>query len=150
MGGFSDLSKSLRQQAKNIENNSSLLVRRCSSVVIEELAIRTPIDSGKAISNWILTLNSKTIAVIESHNFGVFGSTFPSVSKTTIGRALNTLKGYKAGDTVYIQNNTEYIDDLNKGTSKQAPSGFVQASLQRVDVIIANTDILKYNGVSKK
>lgn len=150
MGSFSGLSKSLRQQAKNIESNASLLVRRCATVVIEELAVRTPIDSGTAISNWIVTLNSKTISVIESHNYGILGSTFSSVSKTTIVRALNVLKGYKPNDVVYIQNNTDYIDDLNKGTSKQAPRGFVQTAKARADVIISGTDLLKYNGVSKK
>lgn len=150
MGTFATLSKSLRQQAKNIESNSSLLVRRCATVVIEELAVRTPIDSGRAKSNWIVTLNSPTIARIEAHHFGVLGSTSPQTIKTVQARAAIVITRFKIGDTVIIQNNLDYIDDLEKGTgSKQAPAGFVHQSLARIPLVVQGTQILRYNGVTK-
>lgn len=149
MGTFADLSKSLRQQAKNIESNASLLVRRCATVVIEELAVRTPIDSGRAKSNWIVTLNSPTIARIEPHHFGVLGSTAPQTIKTVQARAAIVINRFKIGDTVIIQNNLDYIVDLEKGSSKQSPAGFIHQSLARIPIVVQGTQILRYNGVSK-
>lgn len=149
MGTFADLSKSLRQQAKNIESNASLLVRRCATVVIEELAVRTPIDSGRAKSNWIVTLNSPTVARIEPHHFGVLGSTAPQTIKTVQARAAIVINRFKIGDTVIIQNNLDYIVDLEKGSSKQSPAGFIHQSLARIPIVVQGTQILRYNGVSK-
>lgn len=149
MGTFATLSNSLRQQAKNIKSNTSLLVRRCATVVIEELAVRTPIDSGRAKSNWIVTLNSPTVARIEPHHFGVLGSTAPQTIKTVQARAAIVINRFKIGDTVIIQNNLDYIDDLEKGSSKQSPAGFIHQSLARIPLVVQGTQILRYNGVSK-
>lgn len=149
MGTFATLSNSLRQQAKNIKSNTSLLVRRCATVVIEELAVRTPIDSGRAKSNWIVTLNSPTVARIEPHHFGVLGSTAPQTIKTVQARAAIVINRFKIGDTVIIQNNLDYIDDLEKGSSKQSPAGFIHQSLARIPIVVQGTQILRYNGVSK-
>lgn len=149
MGTFATLSNSLRQQAKNIKSNTSLLVRRCATVVIEELAVRTPIDSGRAKSNWIVTLNSPTIARIEPHHFGVLGSTAPQTIKTVQARAAIVINRFKIGDTVIIQNNLDYIVDLEKGSSKQSPAGFIHQSLARIPIVVQGTQILRYNGVSK-
>lgn len=149
MGTFATLSNSLRQQAKNIKSNTSLLVRRCATVVIEELAVRTPIDSGRAKSNWIVTLNSPTIARIEPHHFGVLGSTAPQTIKTVQARAAIVINRFKIGDTVIIQNNLDYIVDLEKGSSKQSPAGFIHQSLARIPLVVQGTQILRYNGVSK-
>ena len=149
MGTFATLSNSLRQQAKNIESNASLLVRRCATVVIEELAVRTPIDSGRAKSNWIVTLNSPTVAKIEPHHFGVLGSTAPQTIKTVQARAAIVINRFKIGDTVIIQNNLDYIVDLEKGSSKQSPAGFIHQSLARIPIVVQGTQILRYNGVSK-
>ena len=150
MGSFSSLSKTLRQQAKNIEGNANLLVRRVSYAILEELAIRTPIDTGMAKSNWIVTINKQTIAVIEPHYFGIHGSTNTQTIKTVQERGKYAIQQYKNGDTIYIQNNTPYIDDLESGKgSKQAPNGFVRQSIARANPIIEGTQILKYNGVPK-
>ncbi len=149
MGTFATLSNSLRQQAKNIKSNTSLLVRRCATVVIEELAVRTPIDSGRAKSNWIVTLNSPTVARIEPHHFGVLGSTAPQTIKTVQARAAIVINRFKIGDTVIIQNNLDYIVDLEKGSSKQSPAGFIHQSLARIPIVVQGTQILRYNGVSK-
>jgi hypothetical protein len=84
----------------------------------------TPVDTGWARANWIPKIGGDP-------------TTTPTGTREAVGSAenavqsgLSSLLNYKMfAGPVYITNNVPYILNLNDGTSKQAPTGFVQAAI---------------------
>lgn len=89
-------------------------VRTAALVVDAELAVTTPVDTGRARANWLPSLNVPSSKTVEPGG------------KEEINTALNS---FKIGDTVFITNNLPYIRRLNEGYSKQAPAGFVDSAI---------------------
>lgn len=87
----------------------------------------TPIDTGRALSNWRAGINSPDDVYEETED--------PLDSKTTI-RLTAKFKGLKFGDTAFITNATPHIPFLEYGSSRQSPSGFVRITLARFDEIV--------------
>lgn len=96
-------------------------VRAVALTLDAELVATTPVDTGRARSNWLPSLNVPDTRRVEPGQ------------KPDIGP---TLGAYKVTDTILISNNLPYINRLNEGSSKQAPAGFVQAAIQRAKRII--------------
>lgn len=95
--------------------------RRIHFEVASRVTQITPVDTGRARGNW----QSSTIGPIA----GETGKT-DRHGQATIEenlRALATLKPYSRS---WISNNVPYINRLNEGHSKQAPAGFVEASIE--------------------
>lgn len=90
-------------------------VRRTALAVDRELVLNTPVDTGRARSNWIPSLNVPEVRLVEPGQK-------PDVAAATAS--------YKLSDIIFISNSLPYIKRLNDGHSKQAPAGFVEASVQ--------------------
>jgi len=102
-------------QVKVIQNLEKT-VRAVALVVDAELVNMTPVDTGRARSNWNPSLNVPDGTIREP---GQKKSIDPIAS------------AYKITDTILISNNLPYIKPLNNGSSKQAPAGFVDAALAK-------------------
>jgi hypothetical protein len=77
-----------------------------------ELKRETPVDTGRAKNSWLLTDSRDRFKDAKSSPTGVY-NVLPPVSKTEI-------------ETLYVTNGTPYIEDLNQGSSRQAPARFVE------------------------
>lgn len=98
-------------------------VRR--AVVIEILSgvvLRTPVDTGRARANWLVTIGSPAKYSSLDTDKGGF---------STIHKGESVRLG-KMGETVFITNNLPYIEPLNDGHSGQADRGFIETEVQRV------------------
>lgn len=96
-------------------------VRAVALKLDAELVNTTPVDTGRAKSNWLPSLNSPDTRKVEPNQ------------KPDIGP---TLSAYGIDDTIFISNNLPYIQKLNEGSSQQAPAGFVEAAIARAKRII--------------
>lgn len=109
-------------------------IKKAASDVAVQVAIKTaadltkgtPVDTSKALSNWIVTQGGPNVGKIEAHFEGAFGSTRSESVEMTIADAKIALMEKKPGVPIYITNNQDYIVKLNEGSSSQAPAGFVQ------------------------
>lgn len=87
----------------------------------------TPVDTGWARANWVPSIGKPasgtagTRASAEAGNINL-GSQQGGVA--AVATSYKTSKG-----AVHITNNVPYINNLNDGSSKQAPKGFVQAAI---------------------
>jgi len=109
---------------KGIAKNAHEKVIAATIFAMRNLALRTPVDTGRARANWLVGINRPRREV---KNKGAL------VGTVAAGQAAAAAS--KAGDTVYISNNLPYINRLNDGWSGQAPPGFVEASVR--DAILA-------------
>lgn len=128
MGNLRDLADRMRAQAGVITESANTVKKNAATQIIDYLARATPVDSGQAISNWQVTLDSPNAHRIEPYVKGKHGSTYEVNVDQTIQQARATIAAARPGQTLWIQNPLPYIRRLNDGYSSQAPAGFVEAA----------------------
>lgn len=132
MASLGDLNSRMRRRARNLSSNVARAVRTVALAVDREVVTSTPVDTGRARSNWIVSINTPFRADIEPyspHPKASQGSGAGTAEGANAQAALNQGAGVIArvqqGHTVYVQNNVPYIEKLNNGSSLQAPKNFV-------------------------
>lgn len=87
----------------------------------------TPVDTGRALSNWNAGINAPDDVYRETED--------PLDSKTS-ARLAGEFQSLKFGDTAYITNATPHVPFLEYGSSKQAPNGMIRITLARFNNIV--------------
>lgn len=131
MGDFSDFSKSMQIRARAVSENADRLTRRIAIVADQAVVSATPVDTGRARSNWIASLDQANLSTHEPYAPGDTGSTGAANTQAALDQATRTVSGYN-GDShkeIHLTNNLPYIERLNQGWSRQAPAGFVEEAL---------------------
>lgn len=142
---MADLGDLARYMDNLLANNAqarfaNYLAIAVADAIIKELAASTPADTGTAISNWRVSLNTPLGDVIPAHvpspkgrvKNGVWQHTVDPLTTMganapdTISNAQNVLQNKQPGQIVYITNNVEYILLLDGGSSDQIPANFVE------------------------
>lgn len=89
--------------------------------LLKLLVLATPVDTGRARGNWQVSSRTprNTTLNVTDRSGGI-----------SISRALSGLE--RLSRRYWITNNLDYIEDLNRGTSQQAPVRFVETAITRV------------------
>ena len=90
---------------------------------------RTPVDTGRARGNWMVSLGSAVEAVVDSGPTISDGQSSPSA---LINQGMSTISKSKPGQDIVISNNLPYIVFLEEGTTKQNAKGMVAHNVARV------------------
>lgn len=93
------------------------------------IVLKTPVDTGRARSNWFPSVSVPSGA-LDENLADVSGG-------ISISRAAAIVTAVKLGDIVWLTNNISYILDLENGTSQQAPNGMVALSILEVQSSLA-------------
>lgn len=115
MASPSEFARRIDRLALRIEGNVDQTVRRVAIAVDQAVVLATPVDTGRARSNWIAQVGSPARRTVE-----------PTSAQATISQAQAEIGRREIGQDVYISNNLPYIERLNEGSSAQAPAGFVE------------------------
>lgn len=121
--------------ADRIERAADRAVRTASLQILSQVTILTPVDTGRARANWIVSIGSP--AQIEKPWTGSAGG----AASSAINEGTKAIVGASFGPTVYVQNNIPYISRLNNGWSRQAPAGFVEKSIDSAIRALATKDL---------
>lgn len=141
MRGFS---KRIKAIANDVEKNANTMMRKTVITVASSVALRTPVDTGRARANWQTQIGSAAGGVVDGFPAGSRGSTGAAAAGVATAKAVEVMNGYKQGGVdVYISNNLPYIDPLNKGSSKQAPAGFIEAAIMAGQNAIRKSRLVK-------
>ena len=97
--------------------------RALSLNILRLLVKQTPVDTGRARGNWFVGLNSPARTSNPDRR---------SSTALTEGANKIALAKQQAYPVINISNNLPYIEKLNQGSSKQAPTNFVDLTIQRV------------------
>lgn len=151
MASLSEFSRRIVVRAQRVADNVDQLVRKTALAVDREVVTSTPVDTGRARSNWIASLGSPARREVDSYASGLIG---PDADATTSGaiaqqsaegamaQAAGVIAGRKQGQDIYISNNLPYIGRLNDGYSAQAPSGFVEKAVQAGSRTVQRTKVV--------
>lgn len=110
-----------------VQEEADQVFRIVATEVGQSVINLTPVDTGRALSNWNAGINSPDDTYRETED--------PMDSQTS-SRLASEFSTLKFGDTAYITNATPHIPFLEYGSSKQAPNGFVRITLARFDNIV--------------
>ncbi len=112
--------------------NADALVRKVALSVNQTVVMATPVDTGRARSNWIVALDTPVANEIPPYDPGKGGSSGQNNAQGAIKQGASVIGTYKGGTgkTINITNNLDYIGELNNGKSAQAPVGFVEEAAQ--------------------
>ena len=90
---------------------------------LEDLIDETPVRTGYAQSNWLVAVGSIPEGTAGSRD---------AVDYSAQQEGFRTIRAYKPSQgELIIYNNVSYIEQLNNGSSSQAPAGFVDDIFDR-------------------
>jgi hypothetical protein len=118
-----DFDADLRRFSELVEIGPGIVARRIALGVFSDLLFRTPVDTGRARSNWKISVGSPDFSVLEA-----LGSAADS-TLLQVATAEQVLYRFRGNQVIYITNGLPYIERLNEGWSQQAPAGFVEAAV---------------------
>jgi len=117
--GADELFDQLNEEYVELINQAQ---RASAFAATAELTDTTPIDTGRARGSWYL---SKSGTFLDRKEGGASAALLGPVSKKTV-------------ETLYITNGTPYIQDLNAGSSLQAPPRFVEKTIAKYFEVSGN------------
>lgn len=132
---FEDLQKIMAEYNKAIRIGTNRLVQTAAMTVQETVARNTPVDTGKARSNWRVSINSLLFGETNAY------APYPKRSGPKLGETSNANAAIAQGysrirrfnvvrhGTVVVQNNSPYIGKLNDGTQSAQASNFVELAV---------------------
>ena len=144
MATLAQFSRNIRKRGSQIENAGTRFTKAVAKRALRALVLATPVDTGRARSNWRVGIGASATAVIEPYAPGKkLGISEGANAGAAIAAGLariNSVRGASGRGgglqtAIYISNNTPYIGNLpngrglNDGYSKQAPAGFIEAAL---------------------
>lgn len=149
MADLDDFSRRITTLADNVAKNSDTLVRKVALVADQAVVFGTPVDTGRARSNWIAAIGEsglfigtdETISPYAPGKGGETGAANAEAARKQAEAVVATYEGGK-GLEIHITNNLPYIGRLNEGSSAQAPAGYVEAAIQEAVDKVNNTRIL--------
>lgn len=125
-----NLAAKMRDLQKQIPVRVALATNKVAEVILETAAESTPYDTTKALSNWQVSLGTRSFLEIEARVPGKAGSTRPLSLAMTKADGISEMQGRKVGVEIHIVNNASYIDDLNvTGAISQQAGEFVQKAI---------------------
>ncbi|MBD4209910.1 hypothetical protein [Staphylococcus aureus] len=119
----------MRMRGNQVVARQHERVNRLALSILLNLLQSTPVDTGEAISNWILSLGHATNENIGPYAPGQYGSTRQMNIGQTYNVAMIGISDRRLEQPIYISNSAPHIGRLNNGWSAQAPAGFFQSSV---------------------
>jgi hypothetical protein len=130
-------------RAEQVGDSAQRIVRKTALAIDQTVVLATPVDTGRARSNWMVSLGSPARSVIPPYAPG---------SKLGVGETANAQAALAQGketidrrtdQDIYISNNVHYIGKLNQGSSAQAPEMFVERAIAAGVHAITGEKLLK-------
>lgn len=129
-----DLARVMFAIARNIDPHSSRTLCRMALAGDQTLVLATPVDTGRARSNWIVTIGAPAESPINPY------VPYPKRSgkdfreranaAAAIEQGQSAIRAHIPGMKIFITNNVNYVPILNTGTSRQAGPQFIEKAIQ--------------------
>lgn len=127
--------RNLAKLAKRIEDNAEATVKRAAVVADQVVVVATPVDTGRARGGWQVAIDRPATGPTSDDKDG----------NDTIARARSIIEGFsiRLHGAIHITNNVSYIQDLENGTSAQAPQGMTRQAVLAARRVIESAKLLR-------
>ncbi len=116
--GSNQFSKRLRLRSDRFEAGAERIVKNAAHAAFETMVANTPVDTSRAISNWLITRDGPSSDYIEAHAPGKKGSTRTISMAETLANGRMEIEAFdmKRDRDLFITNNTPYLRYNNGST----------------------------------
>lgn len=143
MADLRDLARFLDGISKQVTAGTEKVMRATALAAHSAVVLSTPVDTGAARSNWQVTLTNPAEGTRPPLVAGEGGSTGAQNSSAVLLEGQQRVGGFTlSAGTINLTNNLPYIQRLNEGWSKQAPSNFVETAVQNAVNVIKKSKLL--------
>lgn len=131
MAGLDDFAKRMDRIAVRVEGNVEQAVKDCARAVARSVISNTPVDTGRARSNWTAEMDQAFAGLFPARMPGEKGSTGEANAVAAIDAAEQVIETFdiQKNTEIHISNSLPYIGALNDGHSVQAPADFVRLAV---------------------
>lgn len=131
MASLGEFSKRIGNIAIAVEANTETAVRKAALAADASVVLATPVDTGRARSNWLVEIDAPAAGIRQPYSPGQkLGTGETANLNAALEQAAGKVAQYKVGNSeIHITNNLPYIQKLNQGSSKQAPENFVEIAV---------------------
>lgn len=119
MATLRQFAKRMRDLGGKVSERANLGKQRVAIQIDQLLVMATPVDTGRARSNWMIAMNAPANGTIDADRG----------SAGTIAQNEAAIRRSTPTQEIHITNNLPYIVPLNQGHSAQAPAGFVERAI---------------------
>jgi len=132
--GLESLPAFFNRMAERIEKRAAEKVSVTGLAIIQKIVPATPVDTGRARSNWIASKNEPVAKIRDEIDGG---------GSISIREGVAVSASIRGGDKMFITNSLPYIESLNSGSSKQAPAGFVETAVDAGKAAARKVSLIK-------
>jgi hypothetical protein len=124
----------LNRFAESIDKKVEAVIRQIVIELFNAITLHNPVDTGYSRSNWRVSVNEpdETVSVPPSDK-----ARADTKNRTGWIEApsldLSILSNLQSTDSVFVTNSVDYVQYLEEGSSKQAPSGFLRISVAQIE-----------------
>lgn len=131
MAELNDFARRFDRISVRVEGNVEQAVKDCARAVARSVISNTPVDTGRARSNWTAQLDAAFDGLFPARVPGEKESTGEANAVAAIEVAEQVIETFDIAKNaeIHITNNLPYIGALNDGHSMQAPADFVRLSV---------------------
>jgi Bacteriophage HK97-gp10, putative tail-component len=131
MNNLDAFAKRMSRISAEVEDGVERVVKDCALAVTRSVINATPVDTGRARSNWTAELDEAFHKLFPAHEPGERGSTSDTNAEIAIEQAEAAINQFdiSKNNSIHISNSLPYIGALNDGHSKQAPTDFVKLAV---------------------
>lgn len=137
MADFPTFSRRMFLRADEVALGVNLTVQAAALAIDQALVLATPVDTGRARSNWLVSLGGPRAQEIgpyaplpQGTDPEKFGERENAQAAINQGQSeIEKRKPDDFGVSIFISNNVQYIGLLNDGFSAQAPAKFVEQAV---------------------
>jgi HK97 gp10 family phage protein len=145
MAGLDEFARRIDRIAVQVEGNVERAVKDCAGAVARSVISNTPVDTGRARSNWTAQMDAAFDGLFPARVPGEKGSTGEANAVAAIEAAEKVIESFDIGKNaeIHVTNNLPYIGALNDGHSKQEPADFVRIAVMDGLATVRGAKILK-------
>jgi hypothetical protein len=126
-----------------VEDNLEKAVRKAALAIDQTVVLSTPVDTGRARSNWLVNIDTPSRGQIDPYSPGQgLGTGEGANARAALEQGKEAISRFRLGNKIYLSNNLPYIQKLNDGFSAQAPAGFVEKAVQSGRIVIRRAKLL--------
>lgn len=127
---INDFDRDLRVFAQvKVPSDHADAVKKVAMQVLTGVVNKTPVDTGRARSNWMTAVNAVPSNTVEISA----ALSREQAAAESISRGAGVIDSAKPFSSISIANNLPYIGVLEFGGSKQAPQGMVRTTLAELE-----------------
>ena len=118
MADLNGFARRMKIRGAQVESGVNKAVQKVALAIDQAVVLATPVDTGRARSNWQVSLIVPILSTREPYAPGrSLGLSESANARAAIGQAKAIIPARKPEQEIHITNNLHYISDLNRGDS---------------------------------